>query len=213
MVKYIRTKHLPSSPGATSDDKVLLDTRVFEGQYVIATEKLDGECFSLYPYGCHARSLDSGHHVSQSWIRGFHAKKRHLIPEGYRVVGEYVYAKHSIHYKKLTSYYYVFAVFNPTQCLSWEDTVAFCLDAGFTMVPTLWAGKWPGESEIHKYAWTGHSMYGGEQEGYVIRDVRSFPLDDYHNHIAKYVRAGHVKEDAKHWKSTIVLANLLNKDV
>lgn len=41
--KYPRTYHLSSSPGKTSDDKVISDMSEFEGKEVVVTEKMDGE--------------------------------------------------------------------------------------------------------------------------------------------------------------------------
>lgn len=41
--KYPRTRHLPSSPGATSDDKFISDFSGFKGKKVVITEKMDGE--------------------------------------------------------------------------------------------------------------------------------------------------------------------------
>jgi hypothetical protein len=50
----------------------------------------------------------------------------HLIPSGWRICGESLYALHSIHYQALPSYYIVFAVHDGERFLSWDDTVSFC---------------------------------------------------------------------------------------
>ena len=42
-IKYPRTFHLPWSPGATSDDKMLKSIEHFIGKEVVITEKMDGE--------------------------------------------------------------------------------------------------------------------------------------------------------------------------
>lgn len=43
-VKYPRTYHLPNSPGATSDDRIMKDPdRCFEDREIVVTEKMDGE--------------------------------------------------------------------------------------------------------------------------------------------------------------------------
>lgn len=50
-VKYPRTYHLPWSPGATDDDRVLTDEELeanFSGRMVVATEKMDGENTTMY---------------------------------------------------------------------------------------------------------------------------------------------------------------------
>src|SRR5680860_1154948 len=48
-VKYPRTFHLPWSPGATADDRTMADPDdAFGGAEVVVTEKVDGECTTLY---------------------------------------------------------------------------------------------------------------------------------------------------------------------
>ena len=73
-VKYPRTWHLPWSPGATKDDRVLPDTAHFNSQEVVVTVKMDGENTTLYPDYLHARSLDSRNHPSRNWIKNLHSQ-------------------------------------------------------------------------------------------------------------------------------------------
>ena len=72
MQKYPRIHHLPWSPGASSDDRVLSSTAQFDGKNVVVTEKVDGENTSIYSNGCfHARSIDGRFHAPTQWpIRG-----------------------------------------------------------------------------------------------------------------------------------------------
>ena len=65
-VRYPRTYHLPWSPGATDDDRVLPDVRHFEGQEVVVTAKMDGEQTTMYTDYLHARSIDWSRHPSRS---------------------------------------------------------------------------------------------------------------------------------------------------
>lgn len=67
-----------------------------------------------------ARSIDSmhSHHPSRSYIKQLHGQIKHMIPEGVRICGEDVYAKHAIYYPTLTSYFYVFAVFEGNTCVA-----------------------------------------------------------------------------------------------
>lgn len=89
---------MPFSRGVTSDDKMLSYDKLYElysGKQVLVTEKLDGECTTLYKDYSHARSLDSNHHPSRDWVKRFHSEIAHNIPEGWRVCGENVFAKHN----------------------------------------------------------------------------------------------------------------------
>ena len=94
-VKYPRTFHLPWSPGMNRDDRMMENTDVFEGQQVMICEKLDGENTSEYKDYIHARSLDSDSHPSRNWVKNHWAQHGYEIPEGWRVCGENMFAKHS----------------------------------------------------------------------------------------------------------------------
>ena len=63
MSKYNRTYHLPWSPGATSDDKISNDISNLIDDYIIITEKLDGENCGMENDGVYARS-----HATYTWI-------------------------------------------------------------------------------------------------------------------------------------------------
>ena len=100
--KYPRTFHLPWSPGATSDDKILKDTKHFEDQYVVVSEKRDGECTTIYPDKVHARSIDSKDHPSRHRLKQLQAEIGHLIPQGFRICGANLFAQ------QVTSKYFLF---------------------------------------------------------------------------------------------------------
>jgi hypothetical protein len=126
-VKYPRTPHLPWSPGKTNDDKLIESLVGFEGKNVTVTVKCDGENTTLYQNYLHARSLDYSSHPSRTWLKSFHANFAHNVPEGWRICGENLYAKHSIKYSNLESYFLVFSIWNEQNvCLSWDDTIEWC---------------------------------------------------------------------------------------
>jgi hypothetical protein len=205
--KYPRTPHLPWSEGATSDDKILKSVAQFEGKQVIITEKMDGENTTLYNDHLHARSLDSKHHPSRNWIKQMHAAIANDIPEGYRICGENLYAKHSITYDKLKTYFYVFSVWdNKNNCLSWDETKEWCDLLGLTLVPTLYEGEWNEKMINGKQPF----KFDHEAEGYVVRNANSFSYADFTKNIAKYVRKNHVQTD-KHWMEIEVVPNKLEK--
>src|SRR5216117_3151291 len=109
-MKFPRTYHLSFSECLSSDDKYLKDISVFYENQIVVTEKMDGENFSLYRDKLHARSENSKHHESRSWIKQFHSTRKLYIPSNLQIIGENLYAKHSIHYTELPSYYLAFAV-------------------------------------------------------------------------------------------------------
>jgi len=204
-IKYPRTHHLSWSKGATFDDKTLKDDSCFMGKEVVVTEKLDGENSTLAQDYYHARSLDSRDHASRSWIKNYHTTFQRDIPEGWRVCGENMFAKHSIHYTDLESYFYVFSIWNEDNiCLSWDETVEYCKLLNLCHVPVLWRGLYD------------HNVLDNikideiSQEGYVIRSAMQFPFDEFNTNVAKYVREKHVQTN-QHWMHQTITKNELKK--
>lgn len=199
-MKYPRTKHLPWSPGTTTDDKKIDSIEHLFKKNVIISEKLDGENTSMYCDRIHARSADSGYHASRSWVKGYWGELAHKIPENIQIVGENMYAKHSIYYNNLKSYFYGFmTIENDKTVLSWDDTLVLFKELGIVPIPILCFGPLtPGFAHARLIKPTFSSMAGSDIEGYVIRPLDSFSIDSFDINIVKYVRENHVKTD-KHW--------------
>lgn len=195
-VKYPRTYHLPwSTPG--SDDRTLESVEFLEGREVVVTEKLDGENTSLYSDYVHARSLEKASGADRAEVWKTWSQIAHDIPEGWRVCGENLLIKHSIHYSQLASYFATFSVWNEKNvCLSWDDTVEWTELLGLKTVPVLYRGLWD-EEKIR-------SLYVPDRkpdlmEGYVVRLASSFPYGAFRRSVAKFVRPNHVTTDS-HWR-------------
>lgn len=204
--KYPRTLHFPFSDGITSDDKVLETTSHFNNREIVVTEKMDGENSTVYRDYYHARSLSSEHKWYHSWLLGYVKTFQYLIPENYRICGEYLFARHSIKYENLKSYFQVFSVWNENICLSWDETESFCNQLGLETVPVLYRGLYD-EDKIKEIAKEVVSKGG---EGIVVRLSSSFKYEDFPLSIAKYVRKNHVQTD-KHWSLGIIEENKLKK--
>lgn len=201
--KYGRTFHLPYSLGITSDDKVLSDDTHFLGKEIVCTEKFDGECTTLYSDGySHARSIDSNNHPSRNWVKQYWANKYYMLPDGYRVCGENVYALHSIPYVELPSYFLGFSVWNGEICFSWDDTLAMFSELNIHPVREIYRGVY--DEKVLKNI----SFDTNKQEGFVIRLTDSFHLSDFSTSIAKFVRANHVQTD-EHWSQGEIIKNKL----
>ncbi len=205
-VKYPRTFHVPYSPGTTKDDRVLKDMDYFKDKEVVVSAKLDGENTSLYSDYIHARSLDYEATEYRSWIKVIWSKVCGNIPEGWRVCGENVSTKHSIHYKNLESYFYVFSIWNEkNECLSWNETKEWADLLELKTVPVLYEGIYD-EDKI-KSLWK--PMYGeNEMEGWVLRISDKFTYGDFRKSICKYVRENHVNT-THHWKREKFVKNEL----
>ena len=198
--KYPRTPHLPWSPGAASDD-LILARHTFEGCSVVVTEKLDGENTTMYLDHIHARSLDSSPHPSRTWVKALHGSVAHLIPEGWRLCGENVYAQHSIAYQNLKNYFYLFSVWDETNtCLSWQSTREWAELLGLELVPVLYEGVWD-EARVRSL-----KLDFDQQEGYVVRNQDAFTFEEFARNTAKWVRQDHV-QTSKHWLHSAVTPN------
>ncbi len=206
--KYPRTYHVPLSPGTTSDDKIKHDMSCFDGKTVIITEKMDGENTSLYRDYTHARSLDSNNHPSRNYVKGIWGKIRHLIPEGWRICGENMYAEHSIHYDNLEDYFLVFSIWNDkNECLSWEDTKKMCQELGLKTVHVIKTAHIFDPIHIHQLG-LFIIKQTSSVEGFVIRNAESFHYNDFSDNVVKWVRENHIQTD-EHWMSKPIIKNNL----
>ena len=209
--KYPRTYHIPYSPGSTSDDKTLTQQQFynfFHGEYITITEKMDGECTTIYSDYIHARSLDSRHHSSRDWVKRFQSEIGHNIPEGWRICGENLFAKHSISYDNLDSYFYGFSIWDDTgNCLSTKETEVWFDLLGIKHAPIVTQfvnlGNW--QDRIRDYAELVVEEGG---EGIVIRNDKRFHYNVFKNNVAKYVRANHVTS-SEHWSHQQIVPNKL----
>ncbi|WP_327589067.1 AAA family ATPase [Nonomuraea sp. NBC_00507] len=199
-VHYPRTPHLPWSPGATPDDVRAGDLSGLRGREIVVTEKLDGENTTLYADGLHARSLDSGHHPSRTWVKQLQGRVGARIPVGWRVCGENLFARHSIAYEELDSWFYGFSVWEGDRCLDWDRTVAFLRGLGVPAPPVLWRGV------FDERVLRALRLDTERQEGYVVRTVEGFGREEFGGRVAKWVRPAHVRTDT-HWMHAAVVPN------
>ncbi len=211
--KYGRTYHYPFSPGTTSDDRINSNywEQVSTIPHIFHTEKLDGENNCISKHGVFARS-----HVAPAvspWTASLREKWQLLKRDlgNYELFGENLYAIHSIAYKNIEQHYYIFAVRELDQWLSWEETrfIAACFD--LPTVPVLastqnTSDKLNYESTLlHLVKQTStfdstdaQTGVACTMEGIVSRNSESYLVSEFQNNVFKYVRKGHVKTD-EHW--------------
>ncbi|QAY78344.1 RNA ligase family protein [Sphingosinicella sp. BN140058] len=216
-LKYPRTYHLGLSPGLHSDDKRLPSLDVFTGRRVVVTEKMDGEGTTMTRERTWPRSPDGRGHPSRDWMKAHHARKAHEIPPGWRISGEYLFARHSLAYTRaggnaLPSYFLGFGIWDERNVLlGWDDTLEMFAMLGVVPVPILYDGPFSEELPAQLAA----RIDPTRQEGYVIRRADRIPYPNgdgdsgrFLRAVAKYVRAGHVATD-EHWMRGPVIANEL----
>lgn len=194
-VKYPRTHHLPWSEGINDDDRIIDSLAKFEGKRVIVTEKMDGENTSLYRDYVHARSIDGRSHPSRDWVKQNWSTFSADIPEGWRVCGENLFAKHSIHYTELPTYFMGFSIWDEKNvCLSWDQTTEWFNLMNITPVPVLYDDVFD-EKKI-KSIWNKTDW--NNREGYVVRVADEIKYGEFRYLVGKFVRKNHITT-VKHW--------------
>jgi hypothetical protein len=123
-VKYPRTPHLFGSTG-TSDDKHLGETESNEfltNQSLIVEEKLDGTNIGIHfrdsgelVLQCRGHLITEGMHpqydLFKQWAAGKRKELEDMLGTQYILYGEWLYAKHSIHYRALPHFFFEFDVY------------------------------------------------------------------------------------------------------
>lgn len=199
--KYPRTYHLSFSEALQSDDKLIDSLDGFIGKEISVSLKMDGENTTLYPdEQMHARSLDSAHNWTRDVAKRIHSVIRHDIPEGHRLCCENLYAKHSIYYPDgyLEGYLYLLSVWNGDTCLSVDDTNFYAEALDLPRPKELYRGEF--NMDVLKEL--SQSLDKSIEEGFVVRVTDAFEYKDFSKLVTKFVRAGHVQPESKHWLQT-----------
>lgn len=198
--KYGRTYHFPFSPGTTSDDKTLHDWAGILENEVILTEKLDGENTCIKKDGVYGRSHASP--TGHPWAENMWVIWQYIQHElgDLEIFGENLYGIHSIEYEQLPSHFFVFAMREGDSWLSWEEVLFYSEMLELYTIPVIEMGHFT-PKEVEKLIsdrMPKGAAFGGECEGFVLRNANSFHDNDFKFNLIKYVRANHVKTD-KHW--------------
>ena len=206
--KYPRTYHLPYSQSKTDDDKTLPNDDQFKGIEVVVTIKMDGENTTIYPDGyIHARSLDGHGYEWQNWLKSKIWKYTEYLADNERIIGENLYAKHSIGYKfnSINDSFQVFGIANDEEFYSWQVICDYCDTIGIPIVEEIYKGIYDKDKIMKAFENKKKELaeQGQDIEGFVVRDTNNFPTSEFQKHVAKYVRENHVQTN-KHWRETWV---------
>lgn len=222
--KYGRTYHFPFSPGTTSDDRInhTYWDDIQQIKTLVHTEKLDGENNCLNQFGVFARSHAAP--TTSAWtnqIRERWELIKHDLGE-IELFGENLYAIHSIEYKRIESYYYIFAVRCLDKWLSWEEVKFYAAMFDFPTVPELTVQPVTTltQDNLEKQILTNAkepSVFGSvdiqtekdcTREGIVTRNTEEYAVSEFAHNVFKYVRKGHVKT-GEHWTKNWKRAQLI----
>ena len=224
-IKYQRTYHLPWS-NLLKDDRLMPDDSCFHGKRVIATLKMDGENTTWYNDFDHARSLNSGSREDRNSTKGLWSRIAWNLDNNMRICGENLYAKHTVQYFGLPTYFMVFSMWIDNKCLSWDETVEYCKILELETTPIFYDGIYDKKKIMDLFAkddkgvLTEHTCKWNDKkgtefhtnEGYVIRIADEFDYRDFRRSIGKFVRPEFkyaVNNSHGHWASQKIVPNSL----
>jgi hypothetical protein len=155
-IKYPRTPHLFGSKG-TDDDKHLgrRESEAFiEDSSLIVEEKLDGTNVGIHftsrgrlVLQCRGHEITEGMHPQYDLFKQWTSVKRPVLEAmlGNRFIlyGEWLYAKHSVHYRALPHYFFEFDIFDKDadRFLDLNTRLQMLEGAGLQTVPVVYRGR------------------------------------------------------------------------
>lgn len=233
-VKYPRTPHLFGSKG-TDDDKHLgpAESAAFVADpSLIAEEKLDGTNVGIHftPAGrlvlqCRGHEITTGMHpqydLFKQWVMVKRPTLEAMLADRYILFGEWLYAKHSIHYRALPHYFFEFDIYDKEAdaFLDLDTRLLMLEDTGIHTVPVVHRGA---ATEPELRALVGPSRYGSTfdnpltgkpddlMEGLYLRVEAEGVVTGR----AKLVRPEFVEKvkQSEHWQHQVMVPNELRAD-
>ncbi len=233
--KYPRTPHLFGSTG-TDDDKHLGESEsaaFIADESLIIEEKLDGTNVGIHftasgemVLQCRGHLITEGMHPQYDLFKQWAAVKRHVLEgqlqDRFILFGEWVYARHSIHYRKLTHYFFEFDIFDKIQniFLDLAQRMSLLEGTGIQTVPVVHAGtvardqleRLIGPSQFDSYFENPLTNRPDNlMEGLYLRTESLGTVSGR----AKFVRPEFVEKikQSTHWQHQQMVPNLLADDV
>lgn len=254
-IKYQSTRHLLplywhddtlASERIENDDTEVQSLDHLVGIPLVITRKMDGgNCMlvSDTETPVRARNGSSPEDTMRPLYRDgglyWQQKVNQKLPDHLQVFGEWLYAKHSIHYgcdcetpcddigpslSELTgvtddrAYFQVFGVFNTALnvWLSWPSTQRIADELGFPTVPVLYSEEGLATATFETVPEArqalleyAHQVVAEGGEGIVVRSKHPYHYGQFPTRLGKYVRENHVDDDATHWSNREVVENLV----
>lgn len=153
-IKYPRTPHVFGSRG-TDDDKHLTpeqSDRLLADPSLVVEEKLDGTNVGLHFWEgelvlqCRGHLITAGMHpqydLFKQWAAAQSLKLRDMLGETYILFGEWLYARHAVHYRKLPHYFFEFDIYDKEadEFLSLERRLEILEGTNIPTVPVIHTG-------------------------------------------------------------------------
>lgn len=232
-VKYPRTPHLFGSKG-TDDDKHMSEgesNRFINDDSLIIEEKLDGTNVGIHfskgqlVLQCRGHLITEGMHPQYDLFKQWANVKRfvlaEMLKERYILFGEWLYAKHSVHYRQLPHYFFEFDIYDKEGAafLTLEERLMILENTGIHTVPVIHQGKIDKDSLQNLI---GPSQFDSQfdnpltgtpdnlMEGVYLRIEQDYRVTGR----SKFVRPEFVEKikQSTHWQHQEMVPNLLRVD-
>jgi hypothetical protein len=238
-IKYPPTPHLPFSHSRDNHDDDIVSTKPLTEIPLVVTVKMDGGNAMLVrdtDEPVRARNGKYADHDSFSMLKQQYSRKNLYtkIPDHIQIFGEWIYARHSIHYgcdctepcedigPALRDYFQVFGIFDKrfNLWLSWDAVESWADRLGYPTVPVIPPERWTPSHRNAPSFGNPTELYDSlvdlaravvekGHEGIVVRSRLPFHYSQTSRRVAKYVRKNHVKKGATHWSKRPSVPNCL----
>lgn len=209
-MKYPHTPYFSFSPSVDREDvrkTGYFNINDFVNKDIIFTIKMDGSNAQMTNKHIAARNGIDATHPSFDLAKRYHNEIKDKIDPNYIIFGEWLYAKHSIHYNDLDSFFQIFAVYDGEKWLGWNEIVKISKDLGFLTVRYSSIYNLNNVKDLKNIITEfGESVIQGGNEGIVVRNAEEFV--NFKENVAKYVRSNHVQTD-EHWSRQKMVKNKL----
>ncbi|HUS35933.1 MAG TPA: RNA ligase family protein [Verrucomicrobiae bacterium] len=234
-VKYPRTPHLFGSKG-TDDDKYLdrkSSLAFIADRSLIVEEKIDGTNVGIHLTSsgrmvlqCRGHEITEGMHPQYDLFKQWSAVRRpvleELLADQFILFGEWLYARHSVHYRALPHYFFEFDIYDKVAggFLDLERRLEMIRPRGIETVPVIHRGA----ASLEKLQeLIGRSAFGSQfenpmsgrtdnlMEGLYLRTE----ADGWVTGRAKMVRPEFVEKvkQSEHWQHQKMIPNELAEGV
>jgi protein-tyrosine phosphatase/adenylate kinase family enzyme len=228
LMKFPRTQHLYNLGSASRDDLILTNNeqKEFLNREIVIEEKIDGANFgiSIDQESYKIMYQNRSHYVSSAYSSQF--KKldyweneyredlfKVIIPGRYILFGEWLFARHSIHYSKLPGFFVAFDIFDKQvgKFLSRKKLEELLSQTKIPLINKIAQGNYKKIEDIVSLVKSKSQYYEGTIEGVYVRICEG----DFTVKRAKIVRSDFLCGNQeltgkfKHWTSMDLIENSL----
>jgi atypical dual specificity phosphatase len=221
--KFVRTRHLINLGGVGRDDLLYNKNEIetfLNNNYVVIEEKIDGANLGIFIENNEIIIQNRSHFITPSyhpqfkmigeWLTDNQEDIRNIIKNNNWILyGEWLYAKHSIHYTKLPDYFVLFDIYDRDidEFLSRNKVEELIKQTKINLIRKIDEGYFKNTdlSKIENLAYSDSIYYDGPVEGLYLRIFDD--NNEYLKERSKIVRHDFIQEGSDHWTHNKITVN------